>query len=89
MFSAYGAAKTALVRFGETLASETAGKGVRVNSVAPGAFASRMTHVILAQGERAGTSELEGAERAIAANDSGMRNEGRKACALSRGGRWA
>ena len=47
MFTAYGAAKTALVRFAETLAAETAGKGVRVNSIAPGAFASGMTEAIM------------------------------------------
>ena len=39
MFSAYGAAKTALVRYVETLAAEVAQNGARVNSVAPGAFA--------------------------------------------------
>jgi 3-oxoacyl-[acyl-carrier protein] reductase len=69
MFSAYGAAKTALVRFGETLAAEVAGKGVRVNSVAPGAFASRMTQMILEGGDRAGSSERASAERAIATED--------------------
>jgi 3-oxoacyl-[acyl-carrier protein] reductase len=69
MFSAYGAAKTALVRFGETLAAEVAGTGVRVNSVAPGAFASGMTQAILAGGDRAGAAERSSAERALAAND--------------------
>ena len=40
MFAPYGAAKTALVRFSEMLAIETARFGIRVNAVAPGAFAS-------------------------------------------------
>jgi 3-oxoacyl-[acyl-carrier protein] reductase len=69
MFSAYGAAKTALVRYGETLAAEVAQNGVRVNSVAPGAFASGMTRAILADGDRAGASERAGAERSLAVND--------------------
>src|SRR5258708_34854040 len=69
MFSAYGAAKTALVRYGETLAAEVASNGVRVNSVAPGAFASGMTQAILADGERAGAAERAGAERSLAVND--------------------
>lgn len=43
LFSTYGSAKTALVRFGETLAAETTGRGIGVNSIAPGAFSSTMT----------------------------------------------
>jgi len=69
MFSAYGAAKTALVRYGETLAAEVAADGVRVNSVAPGAFASGMTQAILADGDRAGASERANAERSLSVND--------------------
>jgi NAD(P)-dependent dehydrogenase (short-subunit alcohol dehydrogenase family) len=69
MFSAYGAAKTALVRFGETLAAEVAAGGVRVNSVAPGAFRSGMTHAIIASGIRAGDTETAGAERLIASDN--------------------
>jgi NAD(P)-dependent dehydrogenase (short-subunit alcohol dehydrogenase family) len=51
MFSAYAAAKTALVRFSETLAAEGAPIGLRVNSVAPGAFNSGMTDAMLAAAE--------------------------------------
>lgn len=68
-FSAYGAAKTALIRFGETLAAELASEGVRVNSVAPGAFASSMTRAILASGDVAGEREIDGAARLLANND--------------------
>jgi len=69
MFSAYGAAKTALVRFAETLAAEVSAEGVRVNSVAPGAFASSMTRAILASGDLAGARETDGAARLLANND--------------------
>jgi len=70
MFSAYGAAKAALVRFGETLAAEVSGKGVRVNSVAPGAFASNMTRAILTSGDVVGESEQQTAARMLASNDA-------------------
>jgi 3-oxoacyl-[acyl-carrier protein] reductase len=38
MFTPYATAKTALVRFSEILAIETARYGIRVNAVAPGAL---------------------------------------------------
>jgi len=41
-FSAYGAAKCALVRLTETIARETAEQGIRVNAVAPGAMDTEM-----------------------------------------------
>jgi NAD(P)-dependent dehydrogenase (short-subunit alcohol dehydrogenase family) len=69
MFAAYGAAKTALVRFAETVASETADKGVRVNSIAPGAFASGMTEAIISKGQDAGQSERTSAERIRTSRD--------------------
>jgi NAD(P)-dependent dehydrogenase (short-subunit alcohol dehydrogenase family) len=69
MFTAYGAAKTALVRFTETLAVETAGSGVRVNSIAPGAFASRMTQAIVTEAGSAGEPERIGAERILINKD--------------------
>ena len=69
MFTAYGAAKTALVRVAETLAAETAGKGVRVNSIAPGAFASGMTKAIITEGQAAGEWERQSAERILTSRD--------------------
>jgi 3-oxoacyl-[acyl-carrier protein] reductase len=69
MFMAYGAAKTALVRVAETLAAETVGKGVRVNSIAPGAFASGMTKAIIAEGQTAGEGERQSAERILTSRD--------------------
>ena len=68
MFSAYGSAKTALIRFGETLAAEGRNKGVRVNSIAPGAFASGMSKEIL-QSSASGAAEASTAERLLATED--------------------
>jgi NAD(P)-dependent dehydrogenase (short-subunit alcohol dehydrogenase family) len=69
MFAAYGAIKTALVRFAETVAAETADKGVRVNSIAPGAFASGMTEAIMTRGKDAGEPERKSAERILTSRD--------------------
>jgi len=57
MFTAYAAAKTALVRFTETLAIEAARHGIRVNAVAPGAFASGITKTVQFSGDSAGAAE--------------------------------
>lgn len=57
-FSAYAAAKTALVRFTEILAHETRGLGIDVNSIAPGVLKTRMLDQMLAQSpEKIGESE--------------------------------
>lgn len=48
--SAYAAAKAAVVRFAETLAEETRGAGIDVNSIAPGALNTRMLDEVLAAG---------------------------------------
>lgn len=69
MFAAYGAAKTALVRFSETLAVEGAPFGIRVNAVAPGAFASGMTDAVRAAGEKAGDGEIALADKLLASGD--------------------
>jgi NAD(P)-dependent dehydrogenase (short-subunit alcohol dehydrogenase family) len=49
-FSAYAAAKAALVRFGETLAEEVRADGIEINAVAPGALNTRLLDDMLAAG---------------------------------------
>ena len=59
-FSAYACAKTAVVRFTETLAAEVACDHIDVNAVAPGMVRTRMLDEIVSAGpERAGTREIE------------------------------
>jgi NAD(P)-dependent dehydrogenase (short-subunit alcohol dehydrogenase family) len=48
--SAYAASKAGIVRFGETLAEETRGRGIDVNMIAPGALNTRLLDEILAAG---------------------------------------
>ena len=63
-FTAYAASKSAVVRFGETLADEVRDHNVQVNTIAPGAAYSTMTDEILHAGEeRAGRKEIEDAEK--------------------------
>jgi 3-oxoacyl-[acyl-carrier protein] reductase len=69
MFTAYAAAKTALVRFTETLAIETACDGIRVNAVAPGAFASGMTKAVHSSAENAGEVEAASAQKLLDCTD--------------------
>lgn len=65
-FSAYAAAKAALVRFSETLAHEVADRSVDVNCIAPGVLRSRMSQAVLDAGpERAGPEEHGKAERVL------------------------
>ncbi len=56
-FSAYGVAKSALVRLSETLAAEWAPHRIRVNAIAPGAMNTHMLDEVLEAGE-----DLAGAE---------------------------
>jgi NAD(P)-dependent dehydrogenase (short-subunit alcohol dehydrogenase family) len=70
MFAAYAAAKTALVRFTETLALESAGYGIRVNAVSPGAFASGMTKAVHAAAENAGAAEAGTAKQLLNSDDT-------------------
>jgi 3-oxoacyl-[acyl-carrier protein] reductase len=69
MFAAYAAAKTALVRFTETVAIETARDGIRINAVAPGAFASGMTKAVHSSAKNAGEVEAAIAQRLLDSED--------------------
>jgi 3-oxoacyl-[acyl-carrier protein] reductase len=69
MFTAYAAAKTALVRFSETLAIEAAPLGIRVNALAPGAFASRMSKAVLTSEAEAGAAEVSAARSLLDQGD--------------------
>jgi NAD(P)-dependent dehydrogenase (short-subunit alcohol dehydrogenase family) len=63
-FTAYAASKTAVVRFGESLAAEVGDHNIQVNIIAPGAVYSTMTDEILRAGEeKAGRKEIEDAEQ--------------------------
>jgi len=58
-FSAYAASKAALVRFSETLAIETAPRGIRVNCVAPGIMRTHMVEQVVTLGAaRTGDQEF-------------------------------
>jgi NAD(P)-dependent dehydrogenase (short-subunit alcohol dehydrogenase family) len=61
-FSAYAAAKTAIVRLVETIAEEEIAAPLDINAVAPGSIATRLTDEIIALGpDIAGTAEFESA----------------------------
>jgi NAD(P)-dependent dehydrogenase (short-subunit alcohol dehydrogenase family) len=61
-FSAYGVAKTGVVRLVETLAEEWRGLPVDINAIAPGAINTRLTDEVLALGPaKAGHAEYEAA----------------------------
>jgi len=58
-FSAYAAAKAAIVRLAETVAEEVRDHNVQINCMAPGGTYTSMTDEILRAGERAGWKENE------------------------------
>lgn len=63
-FSAYGSAKTAVVRLVETIAEEEKGTALDINAVAPGIVPTRLTDEVLALGpDVAGQAEYETARR--------------------------
>lgn len=63
-FSAYGAAKTAIVRLVETIAEEEQDTALDINAIAPGAVGTRMTDEIIAVGPAAaGETEYQAAVR--------------------------
>ncbi len=72
-FSAYGAAKAALVRLTETLAMECVPHGIAVNAVAPGAMPTAMLHEVTEAGEgSAGQKEYETALRLTTTSDAAV-----------------
>jgi 3-oxoacyl-[acyl-carrier protein] reductase len=63
-FSAYGVAKTGVVRLVETIAEEERGRALDINSVAPGAINTRLTDEVLALGPGVvGESEFAAAQK--------------------------
>lgn len=62
-FALYGATKTALVRFVESLAEELAENNVQINGLSPGGTYTHMTDQVLAAGDRAGWREIEQARQ--------------------------
>lgn len=62
-FTAYAVSKTAVVRFTETLAEEVKAYNIQVNAIAPGAVNTRMLEEVIAAGEIAGATALDGARR--------------------------
>jgi 3-oxoacyl-[acyl-carrier protein] reductase len=63
-FSAYGAAKTAVLRLVETIAEEERAAPIDLNAVAPGTINTRLTDEVLALGPAvAGQAEYDGAVR--------------------------
>ncbi|MBP7462558.1 MAG: SDR family oxidoreductase, partial [Candidatus Delongbacteria bacterium] len=68
-FSAYGVAKTAVVRFSETLAEEVRDYHIDVNAISPGAINTGMLNEVLQAGEMAGKEWDEARRRETAGGD--------------------
>lgn len=67
-FSAYGVAKTAVVRLVETIAEEERGRPLDINAIAPGAIHTRLTDEVLALGpDVVGAAEYAAAQKQKAA----------------------
>lgn len=63
-FSAYGVAKTGIVRLVETIAEEERGRPLDINAVAPGAINTRLTDEVIALGSAvAGEAEFAAAQK--------------------------
>ncbi|MEI9813911.1 MAG: SDR family oxidoreductase [Acidobacteriota bacterium] len=62
-FAVHSAAKTALVRFAESLSEEVMDQNVQVNCLSPGETYTHMTDQILTAGDRAGWREIEAARQ--------------------------
>lgn len=72
-FSAYGVAKTGVVRLVETIAEETRNEPLDINAIAPGAINTRLTDEVIALGpERAGRAEYESAVKQKASGGASL-----------------
>jgi len=72
-FSAYGAAKTAIVRLVETVAEENRGRPLDINAIAPGAINTRLTEEVLRLGPGVvGQAEYDGAVKQQASGGGSM-----------------
>jgi 3-oxoacyl-[acyl-carrier protein] reductase len=72
-FSAYGVAKTGIVRLVETIALEEASAALDINAVAPGAIATRLTDEVIALGPGiAGKAEFDAAVKQKAAGGGAL-----------------
>ncbi len=72
-FSAYGVAKTGVVRLVETIAEEERGRPYDINALAPGAINTRLTAEVLALGpEVVGAAEFAAAQKQKAAGGAGL-----------------
>ncbi len=72
-FSAYGVAKTGVVRLVETIAEEERGRPYDINALAPGAINTRLTDEVLALGPAVvGPAEFAAAQKQKAAGDAGL-----------------
>lgn len=72
-FSAYGAAKTAIVRLVETIAAEEAEAKLDINAIAPGGINTRLTDEVIALGpEIVGEKEYQAALRQKAEGGASM-----------------
>ena len=72
-FSAYGVAKTGIVRLVETIAEEESQAPLDINAVAPGAIATRLTDEVIALGpDIAGQAEYDSALKQIAGGGASL-----------------
>ena len=72
-FSAYGVAKTGVVRLVETIAEETRGQPYDINAIAPGAINTRLTDEVIAKGPAvAGQAEYDAAVKQKASGGASL-----------------
>lgn len=72
-FSAYGVAKTAIVRLVETIAEEERDRPLDINALAPGAINTRLTDEVLALGpEKVGAAEFAAAQKQKASGGASL-----------------